>query len=237
MKTKKRKSFLCMIMLFCVISSVSVNAQETKVRKTWKEINLAEQIPEASLSTMPTEELIKAYLNSRFPRYLIWHNDIETAFRYAYNDFNGLRELLKREDAAQKLIEFYQKMDTGAYDLNWEPVKKGAFTFSFVFIEVLLAHESILNKLTKSEAKTLLAELLKKHELKTLHPQMYSMYNVQFNAYSLARLLESKGKDSGVFQTLSQTPGIVHLLKAGRLQDKDALSVVIQKAKEFLNTY
>jgi len=56
--------------------SFSINAQETEMGKRWKEVNLAEQIPEAALSNMPTEELIKAYLNSRFPRYLIWHNDI-----------------------------------------------------------------------------------------------------------------------------------------------------------------
>jgi len=237
MKTTKKNTFFCLLILCCVFNSFSINAQETEMGKRWKEVNLAEQIPEATLTTMPTEELIKAYLNSRFTDYIFWYNDIETAFRRAYNDFNGLRELLKREDAAQKLIEFYQKMEPGAYELDWEPVKKGAFTFSFVFVEALLAHESILDKLTKSEAKTLLAELLKKNELKTLHPQMYSMYNVQFSAYSIARLLTSKGKDNGISQTLSQTPGMSHLLKTGSLPNKDALSIVIQKAKEFLNTY
>jgi hypothetical protein len=224
-------------MLFCLISNISVRAQETQTGKTWDEVKLSEQIRESTLSTLPTEELIQVYLNSRYPGYLLAYNNIQDAFEQAYNDFNGLRELLKREDAAQKLIEFYQRMNPAAHELIWEPVKKGSYTFSFVFVEALLAHESILDKLTKLETKTLLAELLKKNEFKTLHPETYSIIGVQFNVYSIARLLESKGKDNGVSQTLLQSPGMRYLLRTGRLQNNEVLTVVIQKAKEFLNTY
>jgi len=201
------------------------------------EIKAAEQIPKATLSIMPTEELIQEYLNSRYPGYLLIYNDIHAAFEREYNDFNGLRELVKREDAGQKLIEFYQSMDPSTYDVNWEPVKKGAFTFSFVFIEVLLSHENILDKLKKSEIKILLNELLKKNELKIHHPEIFSIFGIQYNAFSIARLLESKGKDNGISMDLSESPGVRHLLKTGRLQNNEVLNFVIQKAKEFLNTY
>lgn len=237
MKIKKENLFFYLIILFCVINSINVIAQEAQGGIPLDEIKSAEQIPEATLSTMKTEELIQAYLNSRYPGYLLIYNDIHNSFEHAYNDFNGFRELIKREDAARKLVEFYQKMDPSAYELCWEPVKKGAFTYSFVFVEVLLAHESILDKLTKSEVKTLLVELLKKNEFKALHPEMYSIIGVQYNAYSIARLLESKGKDNGISQKLSQSPGVVYLLKTGRLQNNDVLTFLIQKAMEFLNTY
>jgi len=76
MKTTKKNTFFCLLILCCVFNNFSINAQETGMGKRWKEVNLAAQIPEAALSTMPTEELIKAYLNSRFTSYLYLYNDI-----------------------------------------------------------------------------------------------------------------------------------------------------------------
>lgn len=237
MKTKKQKSFFYLLILFCLISSINIKAQVTQTGRNWEEVKLAEQIPESILTSMHTDELIQTYLDSRYPGYLLAYENIQEAFNLEYNDFNGLRELLKREDTAQELIKLYQRMDPASYELNWEPVKKGSFTFSFVFIEALLAHESILKKTTKSEVKTLLTELLKKNEFKTSHPEIYSIIGVQYNAYSIAKLLESKGKDDGISQTLAQIPGIGYLLKTGRLQNNDVLVALIQSAEEFLQNY
>ncbi|MDZ7304875.1 MAG: hypothetical protein ONB44_22330 [candidate division KSB1 bacterium] len=236
MKTKK-KWFFYLLMGFCLISRVEIRGQDTQGGKAWEEVRLAEQIPEATLSAMSTEELIQAYLNTRYPGYLLAYNNVQDAFEHACNEFNGLRELLEREDAPQKLIELYRRMDPAAYEPDWQPVKKGSFTFSFVFVEALLAHESIQKKLTRSQVRTLLTELLKKNEYKTRHPEIYSIIGVQFNAYSIARLLESKGGESRISQALSQSPGVRHLLKTGRLQNSDVLSIVIQKAQEFLKMY
>jgi hypothetical protein len=237
METKKEKLLFYLIVFFWVITIFKVTAQEKIVDNSLDKIKLAEQIPKEVISTMPTEELIQTYLNSRYPGYLLAYNSIQDAFDHAYNDFNGLRELLKREDAAQKLIEFYQKMNPDDYDQIWEPEKKGSFTFSFVFIEVLLSHESIHEKLTRSEVKTLLSELLEKNKFKTCHPETYSIIGVQFNVYSIARLLESKGKENGISQALFQSSDVRYLLKTGRLKNDDVLSFVIQKAEEFINTY
>ena len=238
MKTKKKTLFYYLVLFWVVIySSFDIYAQKSQDGKCIDEIKLAEQIPTATLSSLTTEELIQEYLNSRYPGYILIYNDIQDAFKHAYNDFNGLRELLQRQDAATKLIEFYQKMDPSAYDLNWSSVKKGSFTFSFVFIEVLLAHERILDKITRSETKVLLSELLKKNEYKILHPEKYSVIGVQYNVYSIAKLLESKGKNTGISQTLSQTPEVNYLLKTGSLQNDEVISFVIQKAREFLSTY
>jgi len=126
-------------------------------------------------------------------------------------------------------------MTPNAYENNWEPVKKGQFAFTFVFVEILISQESILNSFTESEAKTVLAELLKKNELKAHHPELYSMFDIQFNSYSMAKLLYSKGKGNGISQALLQTPAMDEFLKSGRLKNKEVLSVLFQKAKEFLN--
>ncbi|MBI5730100.1 MAG: hypothetical protein HY963_03090 [Ignavibacteriales bacterium] len=237
MDLKKVKTLLFLIILFFVsYGDFNIKAQETQVKKSLDKVMLAEQIPEKELTFMTTEQLIQKYLNSRYSRYIfLYPDDVNYAFKKAYNDFNGLRELLKRNNAVKSLIEIYQSMDPGGYDVNWEPAKKGNFSFLFVYIEILLAHDNILNNLAESETKTVLKELLKKNKLKTLHPELYSLFDIQFNAYSIAKLLESKGKNNGVSQSLKQTQGMNDFLNSGRLQNKEVLSIVFQKAKEFLN--
>jgi hypothetical protein len=233
------KPFFYLSILFCVIcSSIYINAQEIWNGKSIHEVVMKKQIPEAALSDMATEELIQEYLNSLYPRYLfLYPDDTHYAFEKACNDFNGLRELLKRQDAGKKLIELYQSMDPGAYDVKWDPVKKGEYSFYFIFVEVLLSQESILDNFTKSETKTVLNELLKKNELKSLHPGLYSTLDIKYNTYSMAKLLDSKGKDNGFSQRLSRVPGISYLLNNGILVNNEIPPVIIQNAKEFVNTY
>lgn len=237
MNLKKKKWFLYLIILFCVVCrGFNVNAQQTQDVKPLDKVKLAEQIPETELGSIPTEQLIHKYLNSRYSRYIfLYPDDVNYALKKAYNDYNGLRELLKRNDTVKSLLEIYQRMNPGAYEEGWEPVRKGQFSFSFVFVEILLSQESILNSFTGSETKAVLTELLKKNELKAHHHDLYSMFDIQFNSYSMAKLLYSKGKGNGISQALSQITGMNDFLNSGRLRNNELLSVVFQKAKEFLN--
>lgn len=237
MKTKRGKSFFYLSILFYAICySFNINAQIIQDERIWESINAVEQIPENSLTKMPTEQLIQKYLNSRYSYYIFMYpQDINYAFEKAYKDFNGLRELLNRPDAAKRLIEIYQRMDPSAFQENWTLVNKGQFAFNFVFVEILLAQGRILNSFTESGTKTVLAQLLKKNELKVVRPEMYSTFDIRFNAYSIAKLLESKGKNNGIFEALSKTPGMNDFLNRGILLNKEVLPTVIQKAKEFLN--
>lgn len=227
------------LLLIVVIGNNTIYAGPPGQQKgiTWEEVREAEQIPDSILQNMSTEDLLLAYLDSRYPGYLLAYNTVQDAFMHAYNDFNGLRELLSRNDAGEKLIAYYQGIDPSGIDPNWGPIKKGAFTFSIVFIEVLLAHDNILARLTKSETNTLLTELLKKQEYKISHPEVYSIIGVQFNAYAIARLIESKGMENGYSQSLLQIPEMRYLLTTGRLQKDETLSTLVRIAYEFMQNY
>jgi len=237
MKLKRKNMFFHFVIIFCVIcSSIDVKAQEKQVSKSLVKLTSTEQIPEEILTSISTEQLIKVFLNTRYPRYVFFYiDDVSYALKKAYNDFNGLRELLRRSDAAGSLIKIYQGMDPGGYNVNCEPFKKGEYSFTFIFIELLFVYENIHYMLTESETKTLLTELLRKNELKALHSELYSMVDIKFNTYAIAKLLESKGKYNGIYEALSQTMSTNEFLKSGKVLNKEVLSVVIQKAKEFLN--
>lgn len=245
MNATRKMLFWCLTTAFWGINIVSVianeplNAQSSEERQniTWEEVKRAEQIPDSILSTVPTEELIQAYVDHRFTGLMFAHDNLQDGFAQVYNDFNGLREILKRKDASRKLIVYYQSMDPGAYDPNWVSARIGRFTFTFVFVEVLLAQEIIIEQLTRSEVKTLLSELLKKHESKTVHRKEHSIIGLGTNAFCIGRLIELKGKENGFTQLLLQVSGMQYLLKTGRLQNNDILPALIQIAKEFLRNY
>ncbi len=243
---KLKKSLFC-ILTITLWGSIMTNAishekndeQKSKIKNkmTWEEARQVDQIPEVTLINMSTEKLIRAYLDSRFTGLILAYNNPQDGFDRIYNDFNGVRELLSRKDTAKKLIVYYQNMDPGAYASNWEPAKIGKFTFTFIFIEVLLAQEEVLAQLTHSEVKMLLSELLKKHELKMIHREKHSIIGLAFNAFTIARLMKSKGTQDGFFQKFLEEPGIVYLLKNGRLKNDDVLSALIQKSQEFLQSH
>lgn len=70
----------------------------------------AAQIPEYILNQMSTEDLVEAMLIYPLRVDLITWNTYEQGFDAVSSYFNGLQELLIREDGAQKLLEKMQSI-------------------------------------------------------------------------------------------------------------------------------
>ena len=67
------------------------------------------QIPDYLLNQMTTEQLVNAVLNYPLMFDLTAWNTYSDGFRAVCKNFNGLRELLMREDRTEKLLEKYQE--------------------------------------------------------------------------------------------------------------------------------
>ena len=234
---KKIWCFWATLVLSVMLGKSNIYPQVLQ-KKIVDRVILAEQIPESDFASITTEQLIQKYLKTRYSRYIfLYPHNVNYAFEKAYKDFNGLRELLKRTDIVKSLIDVYQRMDPGAFKENWTPAEKGGYSFNFVFIEILLSQDSILERFSKTETRTILNELIKKQEQKVKHLELYSMFDIQFNAFSIAKLLDSKGKENGISQSLLQVSGMNDFLDYGKLKSNEVLPMVMQKAKEFLNIY
>ncbi|PIU58306.1 MAG: hypothetical protein COS89_01050 [Deltaproteobacteria bacterium CG07_land_8_20_14_0_80_38_7] len=242
MSMKKKTWCFYLILAGFAMTINGVHAQESQDKSMTEsedvdKVKIVNQIPEGILLDMSTEELIQAYIESRFTGLILAYDNPQDGFNRVYEDFSGLRELLNRDDIGIKLVTYYQGMDPGLYDPNWEPSRIGKFTFKFIFIEVLIAQERILERLTHSEVKLLLSELLKKNELKTRYCEKHSILGLSINAFAITRLIELKGKQSGFSLEFLQEPGMDYLLKTGRLRNDRILPALIQKAQEFLQSY
>lgn len=134
---------------------------------TGQEMADACQIPNDILNNMSTEGLIETVLN--YPlfgdMYLSNIND-QTGFNGMHESFNGLRELLQRQDAAAKLFERYELMHPVCKENNWPSlVKPGeSRSFSFSFVEIIIAQYVILNQF--DEFETVFQEIITKNKQK-----------------------------------------------------------------------
>lgn len=134
------------------------------------EIITACQIPDSTLKIISTEGLIESVLT--FPLFAdIYLNNehIQAGFNAFYENFNGIRELLQRNDVGAKIFYRYKQMDPACRHHNW-PSLLGVGSsngYAFSFIEIIIAQYPILTQfINNDEAKIVLQEVVNKNEVK-----------------------------------------------------------------------
>ncbi len=154
------------------------------------EMVAATQLPENVLSTISTEGLIETVL--RYPLYaeLYLIEDYQNTFNNMKDRFNGLEELLKREDAAEKLLNRYKIMYAACFENNWPSILEDGSSneFSFAYIEIILAQYDILNQLDEIELESMFKEALRKYKVKKQYNN-YSIFSIKHSACIMARIL------------------------------------------------
>lgn len=143
------------------------------------------QIPELILNRMSTAALVDSVLD--YPLFLdvIAFNTLQEGFDVVSSRFNGLQELLQRQDAASQLIAKYAAVDMTADNPGQE-----AWSFYLPLMELVLAQEEILRNLTNDEAQYLLSETRVKIKTEKEHPDVYGPFDLQSTSVLAGRLLQ-----------------------------------------------
>jgi hypothetical protein len=234
MRSFKNNLMGCMAMLLIGICVTIPFAQEYPVKPGSAAKSALCQIQEGELAKMTTEELIEAYFDCPHTAIIAAYDNLQVGFEKFYQRFNGLPELLDREDAARKLIARYKTMDPGGYNENWELYEIGKFCAEFVHMEILLAQNVVLGQLSESEMKELLFLGIEKYESKQQHVDIHGLYGLKFSALPLGRLMRER-EDIAYFQGLLDTQGMGYFLDTIHLQNIEILLGIIRRAKEFLH--
>jgi hypothetical protein len=117
----------------------------------------AAQIPEYILNQMSTEDLVEAFLNYPLSVDLIAWNSYGQGFDAVKSQFNGLDELVNREDGAQKLLEKLQSFSAiTKFDVNSRSFDSSQYMHPY-FLEVLLAQPEFMNQFTEEETEEAIA--------------------------------------------------------------------------------
>lgn len=192
---------LCVISTFTVVYAVNVNdvnktdntlcyqypldpinnsAEWAKLSSYQEKIEVC-QLPEDEISSWTTEELLDVCL--AYPMYgtLNFQNSLQQGFDKILNDFNGLKALLERDDLGSVLLQRYETLD-----LN-KILKSQRYPVSYVkFLEITIAQESVLEKMTHDERESLLkiaANVQSKKE------NYESCFSINENAVIVGRIL------------------------------------------------
>lgn len=145
------------------------------------------QIPYSTLRSISTEGLIQSWLNFPLANEILLANSVQKATEFFIDNFSGLQELCKRNDAGEKLYEWYKQMNPMCIDRLTSDLDRGAYTFSFTYIEMLLGQDTILNKLATSQKKLLVSEAVSKYNNK-------NKYAVYFGPFGTATCMFICGK-------------------------------------------
>ena len=109
------------------------------------------QVPEEILETMSTEGLIETCLAYPLMGNMMAYNSIYDGFLKHIETFNGLRELLSREDAGPLLAEKYQALSLD------DVLKSDDYpTYRLRYFEYILAQPAVLNTLEPAQKEALL---------------------------------------------------------------------------------
>ena len=150
---------------------------DTSDTEVWESLDSHEEmldtcnIPDEVLKKMSTEELLNLVLE--YPlliditAYDSWNDGLEALAE----DFNGIRELLNREDGAEQLLDAYCECEIS------DDEKKTDFTqvLDVEFIEAALAQEDVLEQLDEEQLEQLSDEVEEKYEDKS-NNEMYKTF-------------------------------------------------------------
>ena len=147
------------------------------------------QIPDSNLTRMSTADLLETVLN--YPLFLdaLAYNWPQQGFDAVSGQFNGLQELLKRPDGGTVLLAKYKAMDPKALGQDWTDLQKGGYAFKFMYIEMLLAQPTILNRFTAGQKRELVREQLVKTDAKR-QSEIYGGLSQASSLWVIARVLE-----------------------------------------------
>lgn len=153
----------------------------------------AMQIPEEILKSMSTHDLIITCLNFPAMGHYGAFNSLQQGMDVLIRNFNGLQELMKREDAPTELISLYKKMDAKTMKLQEEGVDQSYWNIRRCFFEMLLAQEPILEKMNEANRLVLMKEAQKRIYQKIEDEKEYSSASYQPTLIIMSNLLKKAG--------------------------------------------
>jgi hypothetical protein len=159
---------------------IKPGTDEWKAFGSHEEMLKACQIPEKLLHRMSTTGLVETVLN--YPLAGDWwaYDSTEIGIERVGEQFNGLSELLSRNDAGVALIASYQTIDPGTIDMNSPIAEQAEYYFRILNIELLLSQDSVISNLSITDLQKLISQARIVCEAKLLRSGIFGGYNLQF---------------------------------------------------------
>lgn len=161
---------------------IKPGTDEWKAFGSHEEMLKACQIPEELLHRMSTAALVETVLNYPLSVDLWAYDSYELGIKHVSEQFNGLSELLSRNDAGVALIALYQTIDPGALDINSPIAEQTEYLFRLLNTELLLSQDSVISNLSITDLQNLISRARIIYESKLLSPDIFGGVFLQFTS-------------------------------------------------------
>jgi len=243
MKTNIVFIFLFTILLFGNAYSQNKNGvydfpikpgtNEWKALKTHDEMLKVLKIPENVVKSMNTQDLLNTCLN--YPLFSdIWAlNNLQNGFDYVIKDFNGLQELLKRDDLHIEIVKKYKDIKVTGYEKTWTDLEIGTYIIELAKIEMLAARSECLAKMIKEEKKQMIEKALNNLDEINMEKNIYGRTNKDSNLYLLGQII--KHENLPEFENaVKEKRNLKRFLMTATAADIETADQIIKHAKNIL---
>lgn len=216
-------------------------SEEWKAFTSSEQMVEATQIPYSILESMSTIGVFESCVENPLNLNLFITLEPQRFYDSFKETFNVYKELIKRDDIATELIKRYSSMCSECDANNYSNFsgKGGNVEYSFASIELLLAQEDILSKVSKEQCYELAQLALNAYEMNVKNGQ--SVFFTLFPVWIAARImdhynypeflkLKSQNEQISIFASTG-----VPILKVGSdYTENDIFNEVMKKIKLFL---
>ncbi len=150
------------------------------------------QIQAERLKVIETSALVQKYLEHPYVRDILFYNNFQDGFNDFIGRFNGLQELLTREDAGIEVVKSYGLRDPLTIPSDFTAAQRGKYSYDFAFLEMLLVQPTILTQLRGKESELLelvynkyLKKIQYNREVRYLYSFPTNRHNILFMAHLL----------------------------------------------------
>jgi len=177
------------------------------------------------------EELVITCMNYPGALFYCAYSDYNVGIRKIIEEFNGLQELLEREDALKCLTKLYKNTGTNGLKQKDSRIDEHFWPLKFRYIELLLIQESILKKATDEDMQNLLAASIEKTKLKENKPSWFSKNDDLVSSFIVAKSL-SKLK----INEFTSNEEYMDFASKGKLKSHEQALAIIELGKKHVKT-
>lgn len=174
---------------------VMPGTEQWKAFQSHQEMLEACQIPKSVLQSISTERLLQLCLDYPLLLDIYAFNQISNGFNSFYSSFNGIQELIKRQDALDVLLVFYEsklKQQINILDVNVVPlVEKGKYKFEVSALELFIGCPQMQSLLSNQQKTDLISALMKGYEEKCKCLSENKKMAFQSNIYARANIINT----------------------------------------------
>lgn len=189
------------------------------------------QPPASVINQLTTNDLLDLCLQYPFNKDILLFNNPNIAMRKVLKESFGWQEFIKRKDAVEIFIGYYNKLPTDKIEAIPDEKERNNERFNFYFFEKLIAESDFAINANLNLKKLLLQTLLKKHNEKKIYPDQYHGYVYYSTISAMLRIMEEQGL---INDKIYNNTDFQLLIEKGICKDQKLEIEIINKAKDFL---